>query len=131
MPILVSVLEALDQALTGEAAERWHAWRGRYLPALHNALEEMRRQAARRTQATAQAIEKVLDPHLPPERRGESLSRKALWAVASTPGVSSALIGMRRPEYVEDSLGILAWSPLEGAPTVYAALREAPPPTTV
>jgi uncharacterized protein YyaL (SSP411 family)/aryl-alcohol dehydrogenase-like predicted oxidoreductase len=130
MPTLLAALRALDEALTGEVAERWHAWRGRYLPALHVALEEIRRQAALRTQAAAQAIGRVLDPHVPPERRGESLSRKALWVVASTPGVSSALIGMRRPEYVEDSLGILEWPPLERTPTVYEALREAPLPVT-
>jgi aryl-alcohol dehydrogenase-like predicted oxidoreductase len=82
-----------------------------------------------RSREVAAAVERALDPHLPPERRGESLSRKALWVVASTPGVSSALIGMRRPEYVEDALGVLAWPPLEGAETVYAALREAELPT--
>jgi hypothetical protein len=124
MPMLVPALQALDQALSGPAAEQWHGWRGRYLPALHAALEEIRRQAALRSRDAAAAVERALDPHLPPERRGESLSRKALWVVASTPGVSSALIGMRRPEYVEDALGVLAWPPLEGAETVYAALRE-------
>jgi aryl-alcohol dehydrogenase-like predicted oxidoreductase len=125
MPMLLPALRALDEALSGPAAGPWHDWRGRYLPALHAALEEIRRQAALRSREAAAAVERALDPRLPEERRGQSLSRKALWVVASTPGVSSALIGMRRPEYVEDALGVLAWPPLEGAETVYTALSTA------
>ena len=95
------------------------------MPALHLALEELRRQAAQRSRDAALAVERVLDPHLPPERRGESLSRKALWVVASTPGVSTALIGMRQPAYVEDALAVQVWPPLESTDAVYQALRAA------
>jgi aryl-alcohol dehydrogenase-like predicted oxidoreductase len=125
MPSLVSATQALEQALSGPLAEQWRAWRGRYLPALHAALEEIGRQAALRTRQASAAVERALDPRLPPERRAESLSRKALWVVASTPGVSGALIGMRRPDYVKDALGILSWPALEGVDAVYEALREA------
>ncbi|HVR72413.1 MAG TPA: aldo/keto reductase [Vicinamibacteria bacterium] len=131
MPILVSAMRALDEALTGPLAEEWHAWRGRYLPALHAAFEELSRRAALRSHEAATAVERLLDPRLPPERRGESLSRKALWVVTSTPGVSSALIGMRHPRYVEDALGILAWPRLEGAKEVYEALHAAELPAGI
>jgi aryl-alcohol dehydrogenase-like predicted oxidoreductase len=60
-------------------------------------------------------VEDVLDPLLPAERRGESLSRKALWVAASVPGVSAVLNGMRTPAYVDDALGVLAWPPLPEA----------------
>jgi aryl-alcohol dehydrogenase-like predicted oxidoreductase len=131
MPVLVSAMQALDQALAGPLAKQWRDWRGRYLPALHAALEELARQAAERSDEAARAVEALLDPRLPPERRGESLSRKALWVVASTPGVSSALIGMRRPEYVDDALGVLAWAPLESAAAVYEALQESALPAGI
>jgi hypothetical protein len=101
------------------------------LPALHVALEELGRQASVRSDEAGRAVEDLLDPRLPPERRSEGLSRKALWVVASTPGVSSALIGMRRPEYVADALGVLAWPPLAGAGAVYEALHEAALPAGI
>jgi len=53
----------------------------------------------------------------------ESLSRKALWILASTPGVSCVLNGMRRPTYVDDSLGILAWPPLDEVIPIYQAVQ--------
>src|SRR5205085_773200 len=60
--------------------------------------------------------------HLQPaERRGESLSRKALWVVASTPGISSVLVGMRDPEYVRDATAVLSWPPLADPAAVYRA----------
>jgi aryl-alcohol dehydrogenase-like predicted oxidoreductase len=125
MPVLLSATEALERALSGDLAERWQEWRGRYLPALHLALEEIRRHAAERSLAAARAVERALDPHLPPERRGESLSRKALWVVASTPGVDTVLIGMRHPAYVEDALAVQTWPPLPDPEVAYRALRDA------
>jgi uncharacterized protein len=64
-----------------------------------------------------------MDPYLPAERRGESLSRKALWVLASTPGVSVALVGMRRPAYVADALGMLAWPLLTPVEPLYEAAQ--------
>ncbi|MEW6283981.1 MAG: aldo/keto reductase, partial [Candidatus Eremiobacterota bacterium] len=43
--------------------------------------------------------------------REGSLSQLALWTVASVPGVTSVLVGMRRPEYVEDACAVLDWEP--------------------
>jgi hypothetical protein len=71
------------------------------------------------------AIEARLDPLLPASRRGESLSRKALWVVASVPGVSAVLNGARTPAYVDDALGILAWPPLPDAVGVLRRFQEA------
>ena len=48
-----------------------------------------------------------VDPFLPPAFRAESLSRKALAILANTKGVTCVLSGMRRPNYVDDSLGAL------------------------
>jgi len=124
LPRLMQVVHVLDQGLTGRIGETWQAWRSRYLPELQKLLGELRRQAAVKSQQATAGIAAALDPLLPAERRGESLSRKALWVVASTPGVSCVLNGMRTPAYVDDSLGILPWPALPDAVAVYEALRE-------
>jgi uncharacterized protein YyaL (SSP411 family)/aryl-alcohol dehydrogenase-like predicted oxidoreductase len=122
LPRLTRTVQALDEGLGGEMATRWHAWRGRYLPALTRALQELRRRAAERSHAQERRLAAVVDPLLPPERRGETLSRKALWVVASTPGVSTVLVGMRRTGYVDDATAILSWPPLADAARVYEAV---------
>ena len=124
LPRLAQAVQALDQALTGPLAEQWRGWRNRYLPALQTVLGTMRARAAAQSRAVSQAVSAVLDPLLPPERRAETLSRKALWVVASTPGVHSVLIGMRQPAYGDDALGILGWPALPDAARVYEAMRD-------
>ena len=93
------------------------------MPELQKALGELRRMAAEKSREATTALESAVDPLLPLERRGEPLSRKALWVLASTPGVSSVLVGMRRPEYVQDATAVLAWPPLADPFAVYRAVR--------
>jgi aryl-alcohol dehydrogenase-like predicted oxidoreductase len=69
-------------------------------------------------------VSETIDPLLPEERRRESLSRKALWTVASTPGVTCVLVGMRRADYVDDALGVLPWPPLADPPRVYRRVKK-------
>ncbi len=111
-PHVNQVMQALSRHLTGTAAEQWEAWRDRYLPQLLTLLRGLRREATERSRAKTAAVSAILDPLLPESRRKESLSRKALWVLASTPGVTSVLNGMRSPAYVDDSLGIMGWEPL-------------------
>jgi aryl-alcohol dehydrogenase-like predicted oxidoreductase len=117
------VVGALDAGLTGDLARRWRAWRDRYLPELERMLDAFRAEAGRRSQRQSRAIAAAVDPWLPPERRGATLSRKALWTLASTPGVSTVLVGMRRPAYVEDATAVLGWPPLAEPRPVYDAVR--------
>jgi aryl-alcohol dehydrogenase-like predicted oxidoreductase len=124
VPRLTQAVQALDRGLTGPMAEQWREWRGRYLPELRTLLDAMRARAAAQSRAVSQAVSDILDPMLPAERRGETLSRKASWVLASTPGVSSVLVGMRTPAYVSDALGILAWPPLDNAKRVHEAMRD-------
>jgi hypothetical protein len=123
MPQLTRLLAALDNNFTGELQPVWQSWRARYLDELAKLLAEFRRQAASKSQRQSVAVSAVIDPLLPAERRAESLSRKALWVLASTPGVSCVLNGMRRPTYVDDSLGILAWPPLDQVVPIYQAIQ--------
>ena len=124
LPRLGQALQALDQALTGPIADQWKDWRNRYVPELRKALAVIRARASAHSRTVAQTVSAGLDPLLPKERRAETLSRKALWVAASTPGVSSVLIGMRAPAYVDDALGILGWPPMPDANAVYEAMRD-------
>ncbi|PYQ48945.1 MAG: hypothetical protein DMF78_19925 [Acidobacteria bacterium] len=123
LPPLGQALSALDHHLSGDLGETWHAWRARYVPQLQKALGELRRRAAEKSRGVSAGLEAAIDPLLPPERRGETLSRKALWVVASTPGVSSVLVGMRREDYVADAVAVMSWPPLADPAAVYRAVR--------
>ncbi|KAB2960104.1 MAG: DUF255 domain-containing protein [Candidatus Methylomirabilis oxygeniifera] len=86
--------------------------------------DRMVRLAASSSRRVHDAISAAIDPLLSEARRGESLSRKALWALASTPGVSCVLNGMRTRDYVHDSLGILPWPPLADVIPIYQAAQD-------
>jgi aryl-alcohol dehydrogenase-like predicted oxidoreductase len=122
-PHVNQVMQALSRHLTGTAAEQWEAWRDRYVPQLLTLLGGLRREATERSRAKTASISAALDPLLPEARRGESLSRKALWALASTPGVTSVLNGMRARDYVEDSLLIMGWEPVPAVKLLYEVVR--------
>ena len=76
--------------------------------------------------ATA-AIAAEIDPLLPSDRRGESLSRKAIWVVASTPGVTTVLVGMRRDDYVDDVMPVAGWAPHPDPMAVHHRFRDLAP----
>jgi uncharacterized protein YyaL (SSP411 family)/aryl-alcohol dehydrogenase-like predicted oxidoreductase len=124
LPRLAQAIRALDQALAGPIADQWRDWRARYVPELRAALDAMRARAAAHSRAVSRTVSAALDTLLPPGRRAETLSRKALWVAGSTGGVSSVLVGMRAPAYVDDALAILAWPPLPDAARVYVAMRD-------
>ena len=123
VPRINYVVRALAQGLEPEMAAAWQSWWARFLPSLQALLREVGRQASLSGREQARTIAAAIDPALPAARRGEPLSRKALWTVASTPGVSCVLVGMRRPEYVRDALGVLAWPPLPDPQAVYRSLQ--------
>jgi uncharacterized protein len=83
----------------------------------------LRREATERSRAKTASVLAILDPLLPETKHKESLSRKALWVLASTPGVTSVLNGMRSRDYVEDSLVILRWELLPAVRPLYEAVR--------
>ncbi|ALA58517.1 aldo/keto reductase [Nitrospira moscoviensis] len=122
-PQVNQVLRALSGYLAGGVAEQWEAWRDRYIPALLTLLSGFRREATERSRARARMITAVIDPLLPAQRRGESLSRKALWILAGTPGVTSVLNGMRTPAYVDDSLAVLRWASPPDVRAVYEQVK--------
>ncbi|MFB3122604.1 MAG: hypothetical protein ACE10H_10490, partial [Candidatus Binatia bacterium] len=123
LPQITHLLSALDKNLEGDLEPVWQSWRGRYMDELGKLLAEFHRQAASKSQRQSMPVSAAIDPLLPAERRAESLSRKALWVLASTPGVSCVLNGMRTSAYVDDSLGILSWPPLGEVIPIYQAIQ--------
>ena len=103
------------------------SWRGRYLSQMERLLAEFRRRAAVKSQAASSQISAAIDPLLPSARASESLSRKALWVLASTPGVSTVLVGMRSARYVDDAMGMLHWPALDEVERVYRAVESLRP----
>ncbi len=65
-----------------------------------------------------------VDPFLPPAYRTESLSRKALAVLTNTKGVTCVLNGMRRRNYVDDSLGALQSPPFDVDLHLYDAFNQ-------
>ncbi|HEX5646799.1 MAG TPA: aldo/keto reductase [Nitrospira sp.] len=119
-PRINQVLQTLSHQLTGALSERWETWRDRYIPELLALLRGLRREATERSRARTAAIARTIDPLLPEARRAETLSRKSLWILAGTPGVTCVLNGMRTPQYVDDALAVLKW----GAPTQASAVYQ-------
>ncbi len=122
-PMVAQLVRTLDERLPGSLGQTWASWRDRYLPELEALLQAFRVRAARESQAISDAVAAAVNPHLPLTRQGEGLSRKALWVLASTPGVSCVLLGMRQVAYVEDGLGILGWPTLPDVRPIYEAVR--------
>jgi aryl-alcohol dehydrogenase-like predicted oxidoreductase len=114
----------LDTGLSGDAAQAWQTRRDSYLGAIEQLLGAFAAEATERSAADVRKLRAQIDPELPATHRVEPLSRVALHAAASAPGVSAVLTGMRTPAYVHDGLAVLGWPPLEGVQPLFAALRE-------
>ncbi|MBK8999339.1 MAG: DUF255 domain-containing protein [Myxococcales bacterium] len=123
LPRTHHVLSALDRAMRGEAEQPWRDFRARYAPALEQLLAALGQRAAERSRAFSLRLHAALDPHLPAARRAATLSQKALLVVASQPGVTSVLVGMRRPAYVADACAVLGWEPIGSPAEALTAAR--------
>jgi len=121
-PHVNQVLQAIPRLLGDAAAERWEAWRERYVPELLALLKGLRREATARSRERTSRIAAAIDPLLPDQRKHESLSRKALGVLVSTPGVTCVLNGMRSRAYVDDSIAVLGWRPLGEVGKIYDAV---------
>ncbi|MEI9941564.1 MAG: aldo/keto reductase [Pseudomonadota bacterium] len=123
-PELGKVLKGLDGALSGELAERFRDFRGRYLRDLEGLFLAMRSRAADRSSARLRVLHSGLAGHLEPALSSEPLSRQALFTLRALPGVSSVLLGARSVKYVEDALLALALPKPKDPVGILSALRE-------
>ncbi|HEY6084689.1 MAG TPA: hypothetical protein VIU63_04800, partial [Nitrospira sp.] len=124
-PHVNQVLQAIPRLVTGEAAKQWEDWRDRYIPQLLKLLGGMRREATEKSRLRVGRVIDAINPLFPQDKRKEPLSRKALWVLRSTPGVTCVLNGMRSKAYVDDSLVVLQWKGLGEVRTIYEKAREA------
>jgi len=105
LPRIRSVLEFLDKHASGSRG--LSAWKDAYagaLEAVFQSLDGFYSQAAARKAAQIKSALAAADPDW---AGAAPLSRLALRALRSTEGISCALVGMRRPEYVDDVLAEL------------------------
>jgi len=72
----------------------------------------------------ARPVSEHLDPLLPESLRGATLSRKAIAVLLSTPGISTVLVGMRRPAWVDDTMGALDLPAVPDPPAIYRRFAE-------
>jgi len=72
----------------------------------------------------ARAVADHLDPLLPEDLRGATLSRKAIAVLLSTPGIATVLVGMRRSAYVDDAMGAPALPVVPDPIAVYRRFAE-------
>lgn len=91
------------QRFVGRA--EWNQWQGGFLPLLNAALQGIHRHLSTTQQLASDLIRGRLVEEAGYPNRGESLSRMALNVLLGLEGLSCVLVGMRRPEYVEDAMG--------------------------
>jgi aryl-alcohol dehydrogenase-like predicted oxidoreductase len=115
-PQVNQVLQTVSRHLSGIVSEEWEAWRDRYVPELLTLLRGFRREATERSHARTAVVASTIEPLLSAAHCADSLSRKALWILASTPG-------MRTPHYVDDALAVLRWEPLKEVRPVYETVK--------
>jgi uncharacterized protein len=94
-----------------------------YQDALNGLAEPLQARASRQDARVGEQIRAAIRPALPLALQQESLSRIALDVVASTPGVSCVLCGMRHPAYVEDAVGVMQLPPVPDVTAVAEALK--------
>jgi aryl-alcohol dehydrogenase-like predicted oxidoreductase len=123
-PELGKVLKGLDHSLSGELAERFRDFRGRYLRDLEGLFLAMRNLAADRSAGRLRSVRIGLEAHLEPTLSAEPLSRQALVTLRALPGVSAVLLGARSVQYVDDAVAALALPPPKDPIAALAALRE-------
>lgn len=123
LPRVQHIFSLLDPHLMKKQAHPWQEWKGAYLSHFQILLHGIHRKAALAQNEKNQNIHRSVDSFLPEDKRKQSLSQKALWTLASTPGVTCVLNGMRRTHYVKDSMEILKWEPLEDVDTIFLAVK--------
>jgi uncharacterized protein YyaL (SSP411 family)/aryl-alcohol dehydrogenase-like predicted oxidoreductase len=125
-PDIAQKVRALDHVTSSskDLTAAWERFRDRYLAAIDRLLTAITGHVTGLMAEEANAVEGVLDPSLPEDRRAASLSQKALWAVASVPAVTTVLVGMREVGYVEDATAMMEWPPLDEPAAVFASFAK-------
>lgn len=101
-PALGAALERLSHA----EAEDMRTWAQEYKIAAERLFENYTRFLETKSSRISRLIQARVDEACPKLKENETLSQRAIRVVLSLPGITSVLVGMRRPEYVEDTLAL-------------------------
>jgi len=123
IPQVNRAMQTVSQHLPPALSEQWESWKTRYVQELPILLRGLRHEATELSRLRTAAVTHAIDPLLPEPRRSESLSRKALWILAGTSGITCVLTGMRTVRYVEDAMAILGWERFPDSMAVYTQLK--------
>ncbi|MDX2052780.1 MAG: aldo/keto reductase [Polyangiaceae bacterium] len=99
---------SLTKVLQGEAHQRFAVWFPRYRARLGQALGALEQLCNARSNEITADIRKKLEPRFGSMAQSLDLGQLAIATLLSQPGVCSVLVGMRRSEYVMNSLAALA-----------------------
>ncbi|MDT7044245.1 aldo/keto reductase [Candidatus Nitronereus thalassa] len=122
-PHVNQALQVVSKHLGEDHANAWSNWQHRYIPKLLTFFLVLRKESAQKNREAISAISGLIDPHLPKDKRSESISSKSLWILTSTSGVTCVLNGMRTSAYVEEALKVLHWAPLSNPRDVFEKIR--------
>jgi aryl-alcohol dehydrogenase-like predicted oxidoreductase len=122
------------QQLYGEHKE-WQEWWSRFVAMVPAVFEEAAKFVAKSQQKASDHVRGLLLQAGYPDATSEktaTLSQMALNTLLNLEGLSCALVGMRRREYVEDSFGALALPKFDALTTLgkFALLQAAPQSVT-
>ena len=112
-PQLSQRINELEQGLQGPILSAWHFWLDRYVEALSKLSDGYRAQCAKHTMRRARKINKRVARFVPREFQGKPLSQKSVALVKALDGVTTVLVGMRTPAYVNDTMETLYWPPFD------------------
>jgi len=98
-------LHFLREKANGAAA--WDLWETHYRSCLAAVMDTLARYHARDAAAASERLSRQLDEAVPELKTSPALSQKALRVLLNISGLHCVLLGMRRPQYVEDGLAAL------------------------
>ncbi len=105
---LGEVVQAFEPRLSAPLRAAFRFWLERYVASLTTLSAGLHGRCTERATARVRRVRRGVEAVLGHPGR-LSTSQIALRGVLALPGVTAALVGMRRPEYVADTLAVLRW----------------------
>jgi len=124
LPNINKMVRFLHRNVSGSAGEEWERARDDYLQAVNRLLPAVEPVLLARALAANEPLRRRLAAVIGPEGDAMTLSQIALQFVASTPGVTTVLNGMRRVRYVSDATACLGMEDLPDVHALAAVMRE-------
>jgi hypothetical protein len=107
VPQVQKLLRAADRLLPRDQQEDWQEWRSQYLTELNRLLQSLAQLGAERSWRQLEPLRRQLLTNT--QSAATPMAQLALTSIARTPGVTSVLLGMRRPAYVSDALAVMQY----------------------